>query len=267
MKKFPKIMGILNVTPDSFSDGGDYFNEEKAIEQGLKMLEDGADIIDIGGESTRPGAADVSEDEEISRTLPVIKGLLKEKPGLEISIDTTKYNVAKAALGAGATIVNDISGLENDKRLAKLAAERDAALIVMHMQGTPRTMQENPYYTNVVEEIFNLLVEKIFYARKKGVKTIIADVGIGFGKTLEHNLELLRNIDTFRELKVPLLLGISRKSFIDKVLNINAPKERDLPTALIHAMLPGFGGDILRVHNVKMLSMLKKLYSDIYQID
>jgi dihydropteroate synthase len=253
-------MGILNVTPDSFSDGGLHFAPEQAIKHGLKMIIDGADILDIGGESTRPGAPEVSADEEIRRVAPVIEGILKENPVAVISIDTTKYEVAKQAMQSGAQIINDISGLDNDIRLAELAAETGAALILMHIQGTPQTMQAKPVYGNVVTEVFKKLQIKIETAGTYGVTDIIADIGIGFGKTTEHNIELIKNIEEFRKLGVPMLLGISRKSFISKSFGIEIPAERDLATALLHSLLPRFGGDIIRVHNVAYINTLKSVY-------
>lgn len=262
---FPKIMGIVNVTPDSFSDGGMFYDSKAAVAWGLKLLEDGADILDIGGESTRPGSDPVSVTEELRRVIPVIEGIKKERPDAVISIDTTKYDVAKAAIEAGATIINDVSGLQNDIRLASLAGEKNCTLVIMHMLGTPKTMQINPKYENVVEEIFSFLKNKIDIAKQFGVKSIVADVGIGFGKTVEHNWELLRNIPRFYELNVPLLLGISRKSFIGKTLNIDNPIERDLPTLLLHSLLLNFKIDIIRVHNVKQFQMLRVLYQKLYE--
>ncbi|MCX7909777.1 MAG: dihydropteroate synthase [Ignavibacteria bacterium] len=262
---FPKIMGILNVTPDSFSDGGMFVDPFAAIKWGIKLLDDGADMLDIGGESTRPGSEPVSITEELRRVVPVIEGIKQERPEAIISIDTMKYEVAEAAISAGASIINDVSGLQNDIRLASLAAEKNCALIVTHMQGTPKTMQINPTYENVVEEIFEFLQNRIEIARKFGVQTVIADVGIGFGKTVEHNWELLRNLKRFYDLKVPLLLGISRKSFIGKTLNIDNPIERDLPTLLIHTLLLNQKIDIIRVHNVHQFQMLKQLYRKIYE--
>jgi dihydropteroate synthase len=257
--KFPKIMGILNVTPDSFSDGGKYFEKEKAIEHALEMAQDGADIIDIGGESTRPGAENISVFDELKRVIPVIKGIKKQLPDIKISIDTTKLLVANAAVDEGAEIINDISGLNFEPSLALLAAEMDISLILMHIQGTPGIMQKKPKYKDVFQDVYNKLEKKIDIANSYGVNSIIADVGIGFGKTLEHNLELLKNHIKFKSLGVPLLLGISRKSFIDKILNIEHPEDRDIPTALLHALLLNSGADIIRVHNVKLISMLKKL--------
>jgi len=256
---FPKIMGILNVTPDSFSDGGKFFNNEIAVQHALQMIEDGADIIDIGGESTRPGAAEVSLEDELNRTIPIIRELKRLKPETVISIDTTKYEVAKQAVEAGASIINDISGLKTDIRLAELAAKYNVSICIMHIQGTPRTMQSNPFYKNVVDDIYNFLNEKKEFALSLGVKDIICDVGIGFGKTVEYNLELLRNLDRFKSLGTKLLLGISRKSFIGKLLNIEKPEDRDIATAMIHSILLKHDIDIIRVHNVKLISQLRYL--------
>jgi dihydropteroate synthase len=262
---FPKIMGIVNVTPDSFSDGGMFVEPVAAIEWGIRLIEDGADILDIGGESTRPGSEPVSITEELRRVIPVIEGIKKRFPEAVISVDTMKYEVAKEAVDAGARIINDVSGLQNDIRLANLAAEKECTLIVMHMQGTPKTMQINPTYENVVEDIFNFLKERIEIAKSYGVNSIVADVGIGFGKTVEHNWELLRNFPKFYNLNVPLMIGISRKSFLGKTLNIENPIERDLPTLLLHTLLLNFKVDIIRVHNVRQFQMLRILYKKLYE--
>ncbi len=259
-RDFPKIMGVLNVTPDSFSDGGWYYNPEEAIDHALKMIESDVDIIDIGGESTRPGAEPVSIEEELKRVIPVIKGIRLANKGIKISIDTQKYEVAKAAIEEGANIINDVSALDNDIRIAELAATNDLELILMHKKGTPKDMQNNPMYNDVVEEVFNELKRKINLANSYGVNKIIADVGIGFGKTVEHNLKLLKYHSRFEQLGVPLLLGISRKSFIGKILEINEPKDRDCATALLHSLLLYQKIDIIRVHNVDLLLQLKKIY-------
>jgi dihydropteroate synthase len=262
---FPKIVGILNVTPDSFSDGGMFIHPEAAIRWGLKLLEDGADLLDVGGESTRPGSEPVPVDEELKRVCPVIEGIKREKADAIISIDTTKYEVAEKAIELGATIINDISGLQYDERMAALAAKNNCTLIIMHMQGTPQTMQLNPTYDDVVEDIFNFLQRKIKFARDCGVEKIIADVGIGFGKTVEHNWELLRRFERFYDLNVPLMLGISRKSFIGKTLNIDNPIERDVPTALLHSLLLRYRIDYIRVHNVYLIKVLKVLFNKLYE--
>jgi dihydropteroate synthase len=260
---FPQIMGIVNVTPDSFSDGGKYFSHQKAIEYAFQLIEDGADILDIGGESTRPGADSISEKEELKRVIPVIEGIRDENPQIVISVDTTKYKVAKAAFEAGADIINDTSGSTNDPRIIKLCAETNAVLIIMHSKGTPKNMQIKPVYKNVVDEVFAFLKEKIEFAKASGVGSIVADVGIGFGKTYEHNLMLLRNIERFHELNVPILLGISRKSFIGTMLDIENPVNRDLPTLVINSLLLSKKIDILRVHNVKNHFFLKKIAKNV----
>lgn len=259
----PLIMGILNVTPDSFSDGGKYYAHSLALEKAEQIIADGADIIDIGGESTRPGADEVDEAEEIKRVIPVIEEIRKTHKDITISVDTTKYEVAKLAVDAGADIINDISGLNNDIRLAELSAKYDKWLVLMHIKGKPRTMQNNPHYDNPVREIFEELKQKIEFAKSKGVKKIIADVGIGFGKTYEHNIELLKNHSEFAKLGVPLLLGISRKSFIGKMLGIKNPEKRDLPTLLIHALLISQNTDIIRVHDIKPYIELKKIFNEL----
>ena len=254
-----KIMGILNVTPDSFSDGGNYLDPNQAIKQVDWMVLNNVDIVDIGGESTRPNAQAVSLEEELKRVIPVIKEIRKIYPDLTISIDTTKYEVAKAALDEGATIINDVSGLQFDQRLAELAAEYNATLIIMHMKGTPQNMQDNPEYQDVVSEVYDFLDRQKFLAQSYGVEKIWVDVGIGFGKKYKHNLELLKNLEKFHSLNCPQVLGISRKSFIGKMFDIPDPKERDLQTVLIHSILLIKGIDIVRVHNVEYLNYLRKI--------
>lgn len=256
-------MGILNVTPDSFSDGGNNLSFDDAISHCDKMISDGADIIDIGGESTRPGASEVSKELEIKRVIPIIKHISQKHPDIDISIDTSKYEVAKQAVTAGANIINDVTGLANDPEIAELAAENDTALVIMHMQGTPRNMQKNPTYNNVVDDIFNFLKKQIEFAKNIGVRNIYADFGIGFGKTLEHNIELLRNINKFKELDASLLLGISRKSFIGMLTDIEIPAQRDISTALIHAILLNDGIDVIRVHNVELHGLLRRLFNSL----
>jgi len=259
-QKFPKIMGIVNVTPDSFSDGGLFVQKDVAIEQAMKLIEDGADILDIGGESSRPNAAEISVEEEKRRVIPVVEGIRKINSSVEISIDTVKYEVAKAALNAGATIINDISGLSLDIRLATLAEEKNVPLILMHIQGTPRTMQINPTYSNVVEDVFDELSKTIALAKSFGVKNVMADIGIGFGKTAEHNWTLLKNIKRFEKLGVPMILGLSRKSFLGKLLGIDVPKERDFATAMLHSLLLEAKLEIIRVHEVSQIVTLRKLW-------
>jgi len=264
MAGFPQIMGIVNVTPDSFSDGGLYADPVRAVEHALELVEEGADLLDIGGESTRPGAQPVPVEEELRRVLPVIEGIRRHRADVPISVDTTKYEVARAALDAGATMLNDISALRFDPRIGELAAERNVPLVLMHMQGTPQTMQLNPTYSDVVAEVMEFLRERIGFARALGVRQIIADVGIGFGKTVEHNWQLLRRHREFLQLGVPLLLGISRKSFLGATLGIPEPRERDCATALLHALLLDSGAQILRVHNVRLLAQLRTLWQKLH---
>ena len=251
------VMGILNVTPDSFSDGGKFNSVNSATEYAIEMLEDGADIIDVGGESSRPGAEEVSINEEINRTVPAIQNILKHKPNSVISIDTTKPDVAEAALQSGAKIINDISGISND-RILEIIKKYNATVVIMHMQGKPRTMQENPSYENVVTEVHNYLKEKISYANRYGVTSIIVDPGIGFGKSVNHNYELLKNLANFKTLETPLLIGVSRKSLIGKSLNLDVT-ERDVATIILETDAINKGAKIIRTHNVKNGVQLKKL--------
>lgn len=244
------IMGILNVTPDSFSDGGKFNQIEKAIIHAEKMAKDGADIIDIGGESTRPGAEFVSVEEEISRVIPVIEKI--KYLNIPISIDTTKSQVAEAAVKAGATIINDISGLNFDPDIAKVAAKYNIYLVLMHTKGTPKNMQINPHYDNLIEEVKEYLQNSIDVALNAGVARdkIIIDPGIGFGKTIEHNLELLRSLGKLKDFGYPVLLGTSRKSFISKIYDV--PVEERLEGSLA-TVVAGIAQkiNIVRVHDVK----------------
>ncbi|MCC7300013.1 MAG: dihydropteroate synthase [Verrucomicrobia bacterium] len=244
------IMGILNTTPDSFSDGGRFQTLEKAVARGLQMVEEGADIIDIGGESTRPGAKPVQPLEEIARTVPII-GKLREKTDALISIDTRKAEVARAALAAGADIINDISALA-DPGMAALAAESGAGLVLMHMLGTPETMQSDPRYDDVVSNVRSFLEERSAFAIGRGVapEQIALDPGIGFGKTDEHNLALLRGIPELADAGCPVLIGASRKSFIGRILG-GKPDERLAGSLAVAAFSILRGAHILRVHDVK----------------
>jgi dihydropteroate synthase len=246
------IMGVLNVTPDSFSDGGEFFSTEQAIEQGVRMAAEGAQIIDVGGESTRPGAGAVSAEEELSRVLPVI-GKLREKVSALISIDTTKAVVARGALEAGASIINDVTGGRGDPEMMKLAAERKAAFIIMHMQGTPRTMQTNPHYDDVVGEVADFFRQQYARALECGIDSmaIAFDPGIGFGKTVEHNLELLSNLSRLRVHDRPIVVGVSRKSSLGKMIGSAEMSDRLAPTIAFTALLRERGANILRVHDVK----------------
>lgn len=248
----PLIMGILNVTPDSFSDGGKYFSTEKAIEHGIRLSEEGADIIDVGGESTRPGSYGISVKEELKRVVPVIKSLSK-RIKIPISIDTTKSEVAKVALDNGASIINDISGLRFDKHIAKIAANYKSGLILMHTRGRPRVMQKGEIkYNNLVLEITKYLERSIEIALDAGVnfENIAIDPGIGFGKKPEHNIQIIRDINAFRSLKRPVLIGASRKSFLGHITGREVEQREDATTA-IHTLLALEGVDILRVHNVR----------------
>jgi dihydropteroate synthase len=246
------IMGVLNVTPDSFSDGGEFFAAEKAVEQGKRMAAEGAQIIDVGGESTRPGAEAVSAEEELARVIPVIQQL-HESVSAFISIDTSKARVAHAALQAGATIINDVTGGRADLEMFALAAERKAALIIMHMQGTPRSMQTAPHYEDVAGDVTNFFRQQYKRALECGVdaKAIAFDPGIGFGKTVEHNLSLLAHLESLRVQERPLVVGVSRKSSLGKMIGSNAMEDRLAPTIAFTALLRERGANVLRVHDVK----------------
>jgi dihydropteroate synthase len=247
----PLIMGILNVTPDSFSDGGRYFDFNSAIEHAERMQREGADIIDVGGESTRPGAEKVSEEEELSRVIPVIEKIYS-KIDVAVSIDTYKSKVAKTAIEAGAVMVNDISAFCFDPSMPDVVANSGCFSVLMHMAGNPETMQKNPVYNDVVEEVTDFLKIRLNYALNSGIplNKIILDPGIGFGKTLEHNLELIRNICKFGDLGCPLLMGASRKSFLGKITG-SSVDERDWGTAAVTAWCVSNGVRIHRVHEVK----------------
>ncbi len=242
-------MGVVNVTPDSFSDGGLYLDPAAAIAHGRELAEQGAEILDVGGESTRPGAEEVSETEELRRIVPVIEGL--NGIGAAISVDTSKLAVAEAALDAGASIVNDVTAMRHDPELGALCAEREAGLVLMHMLGDPRSMQENPVYADVVDEVKAFLAERLETAVAAGVdeERIWLDPGIGFGKTLEHNLELLRRLGELRELGRPIVIGTSRKSFIGKIDGSDAG-DRIGGTIASSVLAAADGADVLRVHDV-----------------
>ena len=245
-------MGVLNITPDSFSDGGRFLKQDLAIEHGLAMAEDGADIIDVGGESTRPYAEKVSVREELDRVIPVVQGL-SEALKIPVSIDTLKAEVAEKALKAGASIVNDISALRFDSRMVSVAAEAAVPVILMHMKGTPSDMQDNPVYAHLIPEIKDFLTGAMDRAVEGGVAKdlIILDPGIGFGKTFDHNLEIIRDLKQFLSLRRPILLGTSRKAFLGQLLDKPA-HERDIGTMATIAVGVMNGAGIIRVHNVKM---------------
>jgi dihydropteroate synthase len=244
------IMGIVNVTPDSFSDGGLYFSPPAAVSHALKLIADGADIIDIGGESTRPFAAPVSTDQELARVIPLIRAI-RQQSDIPISIDTYKAEVAQAALEAGADLINDISALRFDPDMVILAARAGVPVILMHMQGNPKNMQVSPCYHNLVAEVKMFLAQQRDFALSRGIdaSNVILDVGIGFGKTTAHNLELIRRLNEFQELGCPLLLGVSRKAFIGKILQLPS-LDRDIGSLGAIAVGLTRGAQIIRTHNV-----------------
>lgn len=245
------IMGILNTTPDSFSDGGLFNSKESGLKQAVKMANDGAGIIDIGGESSRPGAKKINLIEEINRTIPIIKLIRQELPHILISIDTTKSEVAEKAIQAGADIVNDISAMSFDPKIKQIVAKYNAGLILMHMQGTPQNMQINPQYKDVYADVKSFLIKKYKEAEEAGINknSIILDPGIGFGKNLDHNLSLLKSLDRLTN-EMPILVGLSRKSFIGSILNRTNPNERLSGSLAANAYAIMKGAHILRVHDV-----------------
>ncbi len=259
------IMGILNVTPDSFSDGGKYFEKNSAINYALEMIDNGADIVDIGGESTRPFSDPVSLEEEISRVIPVIEGIRKESD-ICISIDTTKSQVATAALNSGACIINDVSAMEVDPLMIGVAIKFDCPLIIMHMKGTPKNMQDNPQYESLISDIKKYLLDRAEFIISKGInpKKIVIDPGIGFGKTVENNFEIINNLNHFTAMDFPVMLGASRKSFIG--ISLNLPEEDRLEGSLA-ANVIGLqnGAKIFRVHDVaetnKALLIANKIFN------
>ena len=245
------IMGIVNVTPDSFSDGGHFARTDDAVAHALRLSDEGADILDIGGESTRPGAAAVTVEDELRRVIPVIEKLAG-KTAAALSIDTSKAAVARAAAAAGAEIINDVTALQGDDDMPRVAAESGCAVVLMHMQGTPRTMQLNPHYDDVVAEVAGHLAQRVAAARAAGIgpERIAIDPGIGFGKTVEHNMQLITGLGRFAELGHPVLLGASRKSFLATLAHCADVEDRDLPTAVLTALGYGFGARLFRVHAV-----------------
>ena len=264
-KKQSLIMGILNVTPDSFSDGGKYLEKNIAINHALEMIDEGADIIDIGGESTRPFSDPVSLKEEISRVVPVIEGIRKESD-VCISIDTTKSQVATAALNSGASVINDVSAMEVDPLMVDVALKFDCPLIIMHMKGTPKNMQDDPQYESLISDIKDYLLDRANFIISKGInsKKIVIDPGIGFGKTVENNFEIINNLNHFTSMDFPVLLGASRKSFIG--ISLNLPEEDRLEGSLA-ANIIGLqnGAKIFRVHDVaetnKALIIANKIFN------
>jgi dihydropteroate synthase len=257
----PIVMGILNVTPDSFSDGGAYLDPEAAIGRAEQMLAEGAALIDVGPESTRPGSGPVPAEEQIRRAVPVIAGLIQRRPDAVISIDTRSAAVAAAALAAGAAIVNDISALRDDSEMAAVVARTGAGIVLMHMQGTPQTMQQNPQYADVIAEVRDFLAKRAAFAESQGMarESIAIDPGIGFGKTVEHNLALLRGLQSLVALGYPVVVGTSRKSFIGKLLGTTELSQR-LPGSLACALRAALAGaGVIRAHDVALTQKLVAL--------
>jgi dihydropteroate synthase len=260
--KYPKIVGIINVTPDSFSDGGKLFDKNKAIEYALEIFEKGVDIIDIGGESTKPGAEEVPFAEEIERTLPIIEGIISFSPNAFISIDTRKSQVASSALDAGASIVNDVSGGTFDKDIWKVTAEKKADYILMHTTGIPSVMQNNINYKNAVDEILNDLLCKAGKAKSLGIQKVILDPGIGFGKTVEQNLEIISRIKEFTVHGYEVMIGLSRKSFIGKYFDLEVDK-RDFHTSIYEFFAIMRDVSYIRTHNVNNALALKQIWNSL----
>lgn len=259
----PFVMGILNVTPDSFSDGGRFAGPQDAIRHGVRLAAEGADFLDVGGESTRPGSSPVNVEEELRRVIPVIAGL-RGAVTIPISVDTCKSEVAREALRAGATIVNDISGLTLDNHMASVIAEQKATAVVMHMKGTPKTMQESPQYDDLLGEISGFLRRSAESARSSGIRQVIIDPGIGFGKTLTHNLELIKRLPELAALGYPVLVGPSRKSFIGTILNL-APDQRLEGSIAASVICALNGASIVRVHDVKETARALKIVRALQQ--
>jgi dihydropteroate synthase len=262
LSKRPLVMGVLNITPDSFTDGGRYLDVQSACRRALEIEREGADILDIGGESTRPGSLSVSLEDELNRVIPVIRRL-KGRLRIPVSVDTTKHEVAGQCLKEGACIINDVSGLRAGSGLAELCARYSAGIIIMHMKGRPRTMQKRPVYDNLFGEIRDYLKKGIAIALSAGVKKegIVIDPGIGFGKTLRHNLSVIKNADYFKRLGYPLLIGVSKKSFLGRITGLGTG-QRSIPTAAANALAVYCGADIIRVHDVReSIAALKVAYS------
>lgn len=247
----PRIMGVLNATPDSFSDGGAFNELESALGRIGMMISEGASIIDIGGESTRPGSEPVAEQEELDRVLPILEKAVPKFPDVLFSIDTTKYRVAEEALKSGAHFINDISGLQKEPRFVDLCLQYNAGYIMMHSQGNPKTMQKDPTYDDVVQDIYQFFEQQLDEAGKKGLENIIIDPGIGFGKTLEHNLKLLAHLSTFKKLGHPIMVGASRKSMLGTILDDRPVDERVIGTVAAHYHAMMQGARIIRVHDVR----------------
>jgi dihydropteroate synthase len=249
----PAVVGILNITPDSFSDGGEFFDPGAAAEHAATMLDEGADILDVGGESTRPGSDPVSQEEEIQRVIPVLERILSVRPEAVISVDTYRSGTATAALEAGASLVNDVTALRGDPRIASVIQEAACPVILMHMQGEPKTMQKEPHYEDVVREVRDFLAERAGYAVAAGIRpeNVILDPGIGFGKNLQHNLALLRNLDAIVDLGFPVLIGASRKSFMEKITGVQEARDRVSGTVATTVLAYERGATFFRVHDVR----------------
>ena len=259
----PKVMGILNITPDSFYKGSRYNSNEEILRTAIRMMEDGADMIDVGGYSSRPGASDISEEEEGSRVIKAIRLIMREMPKAVISVDTFRADIAREAVtGCGAQMINDISGGEGDKRMFSLIEELNVPYIMMHMKGDPRSMQVHPVYDDVVADILKWFGDRIFRLKSAGVKDIIIDPGFGFGKTVEHNFDLLRRLGDFSIAGLPVLIGVSRKSMIWKTLGITADEALN-GTTVLNAVALCNGADILRVHDVKEAVQTVRLLNNI----
>ena len=266
-KRETLVMGIVNVTPDSFSDGGKFFSPEVAISHASKLITQGADIIDIGGESTRPGAEQVSESEELKRVIPVIEKIRTDNPTILISIDTTKASVAKHAVEAGANIINDVSGLSFDDNMISVVGSFNIPVVIMHMKGNPQNMQLNPDYKDIVNEILDFFKMKIEIAIQSGINRsmIILDPGIGFGKTVEHNFELLSRLNEFNVLELPIMIGPSRKSFIGITLDL-PPEDRIEGTAAAVSAGVMNGASIVRVHDVKSMKRVVRIIEKVRNV-
>ncbi|MCE3279103.1 MAG: folP, partial [Bacteroidetes bacterium] len=263
-KANPVIMGILNITPDSFHDGGKYTRESDWLKRADEMLEQGADIIDIGGYSSRPGAMHISEEEEAERVLRTIRSVRQRFPEALISVDTFRSEIARESVNSGANIVNDISGGTLDDKMFETIAELNVPYILMHIKGTPQDMQKDPQYEYVVKEVFEFLKTRLEKLRSLGVNQVILDPGFGFGKTVDHNFELMRHLDKFTELGCPILVGISRKSIVNKLLNISS-KDSVNGTSVLNTIALQNGARIIRVHDVKeareVITILNKMKS------
>lgn len=258
----PKVMGILNITPDSFFDGGKYKNEKDILFQVEKMLANRATFIDVGAYSSRPNAKHISEEEELQRIVPVIELLVANFPEIIISVDTFRSRVAEETINIGASIINDISGGKMDEKMFETVAKLQVPYILTHLQGTPQTMQQNPQYNNVTSELISFFAEQIFKLRHLKINDIIIDVGFGFGKTIEHNFELLKNLSLFKNLDVPNLVGVSRKSMLYKTLDISAEEALNATTVANTIALLN-GANILRVHDVKEATEAVKIVQQI----